>query len=303
MHIGVEIFPTDQTIGAIELAREVEARGFESLWFPEHSHIPTRRATPWGGRDGAPPLPEFYWRTFDPFVALGACAAVTTTLKLATGICLVAQRDPIHTAKEVASVDALSGGRFLFGVGYGWNKEEMAQHGTAYGERRAILRENILAMKQLWANDEASFEGEHVTIEPSWSWPKPTQQPSPPVILGGDAGPKTAAHIAEFCDGWMPIGGRHALDKWDEVRSGVRADRAGSRHRRARRVRRATRRGEAHRSGRNGCSTRRVRAATGPTRRGARGPRPDGAARGVDAIGRLIDRGAGRDRDRAVTNR
>ena len=160
MHIGVEIFPTDQTIGAIELAREVEARGFESLWFPEHSHIPTRRATPWGGREGAPPLPEFYWRTFDPFVALGACAAVTTTLKLATGICLVAQRDPIHTAKEVASVDALSDGRFLFGVGYGWNKEEMAQHGTAYTERRAILRENLLAMKELWANDEASFDGE-----------------------------------------------------------------------------------------------------------------------------------------------
>ena len=219
MHIGVEIFPTDQTIGAIELAREVEARGFESLSYPVHSHIPTRRATPWGGREGAPPLPEFYWRTFDPFVTIGACAAVTTTLKLATGICLVAQRDPIHTAKEVASVDALSNGRFLFGVGYGWNKEEMAQHGTAYGERRAILRENILAMKELWSNDEASFEGEYVTIEPSWSWPKPTQQPGPPVILGGDAGPKTAAHIAEFCDGWMPIGGRYSLEKWDEVRA------------------------------------------------------------------------------------
>ncbi len=217
MHVGVEIFPTDQTIGAIELAREVEDHGFESLWFPEHSHIPTRRATPWGGREGAPPLPEFYWRTFDPFVTLGAVAAVTSTLKIATGICLVAQRDPIHTAKEVASVDALSGGRFLFGIGYGWNKEEMAQHGTAYGERRAILRENILAMKELWTNDEASFEGDHVSIEPSWSWPKPAQQPHPPVILGGDAGPRTAADIAEFCDGWMPIGGRHALDKFSEV--------------------------------------------------------------------------------------
>ncbi len=219
MHIGVEIFPTDQTIGVIELAREVEARGFESLWFPEHSHIPVRRTTPWAGREDAPPLPEFYWRTFDPFVALGACAAVTTTLKLATGICLVAQRDPIHTAKEVASVDALSDGRFLFGVGYGWNKEEMAQHGTAYGERRAILRERILAMKELWSNDEASFDGQYVTIEPSWAWPKPVQQPHPPIILGGDAGPKTAADIAEFCDGWMPIGGRHTLAKWDEVRS------------------------------------------------------------------------------------
>ncbi len=223
MHVGVEIFPTDQTIDPVELAREVEARGFESLWFPEHSHIPTSRATPWGGREGAPDLPEFYWRTHDPFVALGACAAVTSTLKLATGICLVAQRDPIHTAKQVASVDRISGGRFLFGVGYGWNKEEMAQHGTAYGQRRAILRENILAMKELWSQDEASFDGEHVTIEPSWSWPKPTQEPHPPIILGGNAGPKTAADIAEFCDGWMPIGGRHPLEKWDEVRSACEA--------------------------------------------------------------------------------
>ena len=219
MHIGVEIFPTDTTIGAVELACEAEAHGFESLWFPEHSHIPTRRTTPWGGREGAPPLPEFYWRTHDPFVALGACAAVTSTIKLATGICLVAQRDPIHTAKEVASVDSISGGRFLFGIGYGWNKEEMAQHGTPYLERRAILRENILAMKQLWTNDEASFEGDHVTIEPSWAWPKPTQQPHPPVILGGTAGPRTAADIAEFCDGWMPIGGHRPLEKLDEVRA------------------------------------------------------------------------------------
>jgi probable F420-dependent oxidoreductase len=215
--IGVEIFPTDQTIGPVELAREAEAHGYESLWFPEHSHIPTRRTTPWGGRDGAPPLPDFYARTHDPFVALGACAAVTTTLKLATGICLVAQRDPIHTAKQVASVDSLSGGRFLFGVGYGWNKEEMAQHGTAYNERRAVLRERILAMKALWTEDEASFSGDHVSIEPSWAWPKPVQRPHPPVILGGDAGPRTAADIAEFCDGWMPIGGRHAIDKLDQV--------------------------------------------------------------------------------------
>jgi probable F420-dependent oxidoreductase len=223
MHIGVEIFPTDQTIGVVELAREVEARGFESLWFPEHSHIPVRRATPWAGRADAPPLPEFYWRTHDPFVSLGACAAVTTDLKLATGICLVAQRDPIHTAKEVASIDSISEGRFIFGVGYGWNKEEMAQHGTAYTDRRAILRERILAMQQLWTHDEASFEGDHVSIEPSWAWPKPVQQPGPPVVLGGDAGPKTAAAIAEFCDGWMPIGGRHPLDKWDEVRRACEA--------------------------------------------------------------------------------
>lgn len=217
MHVGLTIFPTDQTIDPIELAREAEARGFESLWFPEHSHIPTSRVTPWGGNEGAPPLPEFYWRTHDPFVTLGACAAVTSEIKLATGICLVSQRDPIHTAKEVASLDRISKGRFLFGVGYGWNKEEMAHHGTAYGERRALLRESVLAMKELWNNDEASFDGEHIKFSSSWAWPKPTQDGGPPIILGGNAGPKTAAHIAEFCDGWMPIGGRHPLEKWNLI--------------------------------------------------------------------------------------
>ena len=223
MDIGIYIFPTDQTINPVELAREVEDRGFESLWFPEHSHIPTSRATPWGGRDGAPPLPEFYWRTLDPFVTLGACASVTSTLKIGTGICLVAQRDPIHTAKEVASVDALSNGRMIFGIGYGWNKEEMADHGTKYTERRQLLRENILAMKALWTQDEASFDGEIVKFESSWAWPKPTQKPHPPIVLGGSAGPKTAAHIAEFCDGWMPIGGRYALSKWSEVEAACEA--------------------------------------------------------------------------------
>ncbi len=217
MHIGLAIFPTDQTMQPVELAREAEARGFESLWFTEHSHIPTSRDTPWGGVKDAPPLPEFYARTHDPFVALGACAGATTTIKLATGICLVAQRDPIQTAKEVASLDRISDGRFLFGIGYGWNKEEMAHHGTAYGDRRAILRENMLAMKELWTKDEASFAGEHVQFTSSWSWPKPSQAGGPPVILGGSAGPKTAAHIAEFCDGWMPLGGRHPLENWKLV--------------------------------------------------------------------------------------
>jgi probable F420-dependent oxidoreductase len=210
--IGLMIFPTDTTISPVELGREAESRGFESLWFPEHSHIPASRATPWGGREGAPPLPEFYWRTHDQFVALAAVAAVTERLKLGTGICLVAQRDPIWLAKEVASLDRISDGRFLFGIGYGWNKEELAHHGVRYGDRRDRLRESILAMRALWTEDEATFDGEHVSFSPSWAWPKPTQVPGPPVILGGDAGPKTAAHIAEFCDGWMPIGGRHALD-------------------------------------------------------------------------------------------
>jgi probable F420-dependent oxidoreductase len=212
MDIGVMIFPTDTTIQPVELGREAEARGFESLWFPEHSHIPTSRATPWGGREGAPPLPEFYWRTHDQFVALAAVAGATERIKLGTGICLVAQRDPIWLAKEVASLDRISDGRFLFGIGYGWNKEELAHHGVRYGDRRDRLRESILAMQQLWTEDEAEFHGSHVSFSPSWAWPKPTQTPHPPVILGGAAGPRTAEHIAEFCDGWMPIGGRHALE-------------------------------------------------------------------------------------------
>lgn len=218
MDLGVTIFPTDQTIDPVTLGRAVEERGFESLWFPEHSHIPVARTTPWGGRDGAPPLPEFYWRTYDQFVALAAVAATTSTLRIGTGICLVAQRDPLWLAKEIASVDRISGGRFELGIGYGWNKEELAHHGVAYHQRRAILRENILAMKELWTEDEASFDGEHVRFDPSWAWPKPATTPHPPIILGGAAGPKTAAHVAEFCDGWMPIGGRHSLSGIGAVR-------------------------------------------------------------------------------------
>lgn len=224
MRYGLMIFPTDQTMQPIELGREAEERGFESLWFPEHSHIPTSRVSPWGGREGAPPLPDFYWRTHDQFVALAAVAATTTTLKIGTGITLVAQRDPIWLAKEVASLDHLSGGRFLFGIGYGWNKEELADHGVKYVDRRDRVRESILAMKELWANDEASFSGQHVNFDSSWSWPKPVQTPHPPIYLGGAAGPKTASDIVEFCDGWMPIGGRHALTTgWAEIEQAAAA--------------------------------------------------------------------------------
>jgi probable F420-dependent oxidoreductase len=208
MDFGVNIFPTDTTMQPMDLAKRTEDLGFESLWFPEHSHIPTDRTTPWGGREGAPPLPEQYWRTHDQFVALAAAAAVTTTLKLGTGITLVAQRDPIWLAKEVASLDMISNGRLLFGIGYGWNKEEMAHHGVQYAERRAVVREKILAMKELWTKDEAAFAGDHVNFSSSWSWPKPTTKPHPPVILGSSGGPKTFQHIIEFCDGWMPIAGR-----------------------------------------------------------------------------------------------
>ncbi len=209
MRFGISMFPTDQAMPPDELAVEVEARGFESLWFPEHSHIPVSRRTPWGGVKNAKPLPEYYSRTFDQFITMAVAAAATSRLLVASGITLVAQRDPIWLAKQVASVDVLSGGRVLFGIGYGWNREELANHGVAYLERRAIIREKVLAMKELWTKDIAEFEGEYVQIEPSWAWPKPIQQPHPPIILGAAAGPKTLGDIVEFCDGWMPIAGRH----------------------------------------------------------------------------------------------
>jgi probable F420-dependent oxidoreductase len=212
MDIGVIMFPTDKAIQPMELAVACEERGFDSLWFPEHSHIPTSRETPWGGTPGAPPLPEEYWRTHDQFVALSAAGAVTKKLILGTGITLVAQRDPIWFAKEVASLDMLSGGRLEVGIGYGWNVEEMRNHGLDYKKRRGILRENILLAKELWTKDEASFSGKHIQFESSWAWPKPTTKPHPPILMGGAAGPKTAAHIAEFCDGWMPLGGMYDFE-------------------------------------------------------------------------------------------
>lgn len=208
MDIGVMIFPTDQAIQPVEMGREVEARGLHSLYFPEHTHIPTGRRTPWpGGRE----LPEEYKRTHDPFVALAAVAAATERIQLGTGIALVAQRDPIVLAKEIASLDVLSGGRFVFGIGVGWNEDEMEHHGVNPKQRRAIVREKVLAMKALWTEDEASFEGEHVRFSSSWSWPKPVQRPHPPIFMGGGGGPVTYAHIAEYCDGWMPISSREPV--------------------------------------------------------------------------------------------
>jgi probable F420-dependent oxidoreductase len=221
MKFGIAFFATDTSLDPISMARECEARGFESLWLPEHSHIPVSRETPWGGTPDAPPLPEHYWRTFDTVVALAAAAAVTTELRLATGITLLAQRDPIWTAKEVASLDVLSGGRFTLGVGYGWNKEELRSHGVKYSERRALVREKLLTMKALWTEDEASYEGEHVKLEPSWAWPKPVQKPHPPIVLGGALGPRTIADIVELCDGWMPLGRYEIADSTAEIREAL----------------------------------------------------------------------------------
>lgn len=221
MRLGVMMFPTDKAIQPVELGREAEERGFDSLWLPEHSHIPASRRTPWGGpqRKDAPELPEEYWRTHDQFVALGAIAATTTKLRLGTGICLAAQRDPIWLAKQVASLDMISGGRVEFGIGYGWNVEEMANHGVDFGTRRERMREHVLAMKALWTEEEASFSGRFVNFEPSWSWPKPTQQPHPPIYLGGGGGPKMFEAVADYADGWMPIGGRYPiLEQLDQLR-------------------------------------------------------------------------------------
>lgn len=211
MKVGLTIFATDLAIDPIELAREAEARGFSSLYVPEHTHIPTSRRTP--PPTGEAELPDEYRRTLDPIVALSAAAAVTERLRLGTAIALVAQRDPIVFAKEVATLDWLSRGRVVLGVGYGWNVDEMESHGVRYGERRRLLREKMLAIEALWEKDVASFEGEQVRLAPSWSWPKPAQRPRPPVLLGGAPGPKLFADIVEWADGWMPIGGK-TVQEW-----------------------------------------------------------------------------------------
>ena len=200
MKFGIAIFPTDYAISMTELAPAVEERGFESLWVAEHSHIPTSRESPW---PGGPDLPKHYWHTMDPFIALTAAALASKTLKVATGICLLIQRDPIHTAKETASVDLISGGRFIFGIGAGWNREEMADHGTNFGTRWQLLREKTEAIKAIWSEDVAEYRGEMVGFGPMWSWPKPVQKPHPPVILGG-SGPKILERVVRYADGWMP---------------------------------------------------------------------------------------------------
>ncbi|MFE4955983.1 LLM class F420-dependent oxidoreductase [Streptomyces sp. NPDC056653] len=210
MRIATTIFLTDGTITPVRLARELEQRGFAGLYLPEHTHIPVTRDTPYpaGGE-----LPPEYGRTLDPFVALGQAAAVTEHLALGTGITLIAQHDPIDLAKQIATLDHLSGGRFTLGLGFGWNVEEAADHGVAWSTRRELGRDRMALMRALWADEPTGYEGEFGSVRASRAYPKPVQKPRGPVsgprtLIGGAAGPKLFAHIAEYADGWLPIGGR-----------------------------------------------------------------------------------------------
>ena len=218
MKIGITIHATDQAISPVDLAREAEARGFHSLYIPEHTHIPISRRTP--PPTGEEELPEEYSRSPDPYIALAAAASVTKTILLGTAVALPAQHDHITFAKQLATLDVVSSGRLVLGIGYGWNHDEMENHGVDVKSRRHLVREKVLAMQALWTNEVAEFHGDLVEMAPSWQWPKPVQQPRPPILIGGGAGPKLFAHIAEYADGWMPIGGagmREAIGRLREV--------------------------------------------------------------------------------------
>ncbi len=201
MKIATMLYSTDYAMRPDKFAAACEERGFESVWFPEHTHIPASRRTPFpGGGD----LPQDYWHILDPFVALTAAATATKTIGLGTGVCLVTERDPIVTAKEVASLDMLSDGRFMFGIGAGWNAEEMENHGTKFEERWKILEERIAAMKACWTMDNSEYHGQYVDFDPLWSWPKPVQKPHPPIVMGA-ASPWGRERVARYCDGWVPL--------------------------------------------------------------------------------------------------
>jgi probable F420-dependent oxidoreductase len=203
MEVGLSIFPTDYSIHPVRLAKEAEARGFESLFMIEHTHIPASRKTPYplGGN-----LPRIYWESYDPFVALSQAAAVTTQLRVGTGICLVPEHHPLALAKRIASLDSLSNGRFIFGIGAGWNAEELENHGVSFADRWAVTRESILAMKEVWTKKDAAFHGKHVNFDAVWSEPKPVQKPHPPILIGASS-KQAIERVAEYADGWMPIMG------------------------------------------------------------------------------------------------
>jgi len=215
MHVGLCTFPTDSSMRFPDLAVAAEERGFESIWVAEHSHIPASRRTPY---PGGGELPKMYYEAMDPFVALASAAGVTRTLKLATGVCLLIQRDPIQTAKQVASLDQLSRGRCLFGIGGGWNAEEMANHGTRFDKRFRILRERVEAMKAIWSEEQAAYHGEFVNFDPIFAWPKPVQKPHPPIHVGGGF-PGAAKRAIRYGNGWIPVGDpQGALARMPELR-------------------------------------------------------------------------------------
>ena len=209
--MGVTLLSADTTIRPDDLARAAEDRGFESMWLPEHSHIPISRESPWPGSLTGEPLPAPYARLHDVFIGLSMAAAVTTRLRLGTSVLLLGQRDAIWTAKQVATLDHLSGGRVELGVGIGWNREEMANHGMRFADRWTRVRETVAAMRALWTNDVGTYEGEVVRVAPSWQWPKPAQPKGPPVHLGGGAGPRLLGEMAAWADGWLPISARASL--------------------------------------------------------------------------------------------
>lgn len=221
MRIATTIFLTDETVTPVRLARELEQRGFAGLYLPEHTHIPVSRRTPYpAGGD----LPREYGRTLDPFVALGQAAAVTERLTLGTGITLVTQHDPVDLAKQVATLDHLSGGRFTLGIGYGWNVEEAADHGVEWATRRELTRDRMALMRALWSAEPTAYEGEFGWVQASFAYPKPVQAPRGPVVgprtlIGGGAGPKLFAAIAEHADGWLPIGGRGLTESVPKLRA------------------------------------------------------------------------------------
>lgn len=206
MHFGASMFCTDYSMTPAELGPALEDRGFESFWAPEHSHIPLSRKSPWGG---GPELPKRYYDVIDPFVGLATAAMTTKTLKLGTGVCLIIQRDVLQLAKEVATLDLLSGGRFLFGIGAGWNREEMADHGTDPKTRIALMAERVDILKTVWTQTKPEYQGKFQSFEPMMTWPKPVQKPHPPILVGG-AFPHAANRAIAYGDGWIPLGGRGA---------------------------------------------------------------------------------------------
>jgi probable F420-dependent oxidoreductase len=209
LHFGASMFFTDYSMAPGELGKSLEERGFESVWAPEHSHIPLTRKSPFpAGGD----LPKKYYDAMDPFVSLTTAAAATKTLKVGTGVCLVAQRDPIQTAKLVASIDQVSSGRFLFGIGNGWNRDEMENHGTVFESRHKLARERVEAMKAIWTQSKPEYHGEFVNFDPMMTWPKPVQKPHPPVIVGG-AFPYSARRAIRYGDGWIPQASRGAYSE------------------------------------------------------------------------------------------